>query len=31
MRPEWIQSRTGIEQYYARTEHALADRPYLAG
>ena len=29
--PEWIQSRTGIENYYAATESALADRPYLAG
>ena len=30
-KPEWIQSRTGIENYYASTELALADRPYLAG
>jgi glutathione S-transferase len=29
--PEWIQSRTGIENYYASTELALAERPYLAG
>jgi glutathione S-transferase len=30
-KPEWIQSRTGIENYYASTELALADRLYLAG
>jgi len=30
-KPEWIQSCTGIENYYASTELALADRPYLAG
>jgi glutathione S-transferase len=29
--PEWIQSRTGIENYYAQMELALADRSYLAG
>jgi glutathione S-transferase len=28
--PEWVQSRTGIENYYARTELALGDRSYLA-
>ena len=31
MRPEWVQSRTGIEHYYARTESHPGDRPYLAG
>jgi glutathione S-transferase len=30
-KPEWIQSCTGIENYYASTELALADRLYLAG
>ncbi len=29
--PEWIQSREGIEHYYARMELTLADGPYLAG
>jgi len=29
--PEWIQARSGIENYYALTEQALASRPYLAG
>jgi glutathione S-transferase len=29
--PEWMQSRTAIERYYASTELTLADRPYLAG
>ena len=28
--PDWIQSRTGIENYYASLELLLADRPYLA-
>jgi glutathione S-transferase len=29
--PEWIQARTGIEAYYARTEALLAGQEYLAG
>ena len=29
--PEWLQARRGIEEYYARMEAALGDRPYLAG
>ncbi len=29
--PEWIQSRAGIEDYYAGMERALAGRAYLAG
>jgi glutathione S-transferase len=29
--PEWIQARSGIENYYARMELFLKDRSYLAG
>ncbi len=29
--PEWVQSRNGIDKYYARMELALGDRSYLAG
>ena len=29
--PEWIQARSGIENYYALSERALAGHPYLAG
>src|ERR1700722_3343042 len=29
--PDWVKARSGIEQYYARMERALAGRSYLAG
>lgn len=29
--PEWVQARAGIEGYYARMEHRLDGRDYLAG
>jgi glutathione S-transferase len=29
--PEWVKACSGIEQYYARMERALAGRSYLAG